>query len=306
MNANSMAVEVQGLTKRYGATTAADNISFDVRVGEILGIVGPNGAGKTTTVECVAGLRVADSGTICVLGLDPASQARELRHRVGIQLQSAALPDDILVAEALDLFRSFYRAGADWRALADTWGLGDKLRSRFSTLSGGQKQRLFIALALINDPQLLFLDEITTGLDPQARRTTWEMIQRLRQEGKTVVLVTHFMDEAERLCDRVAIIDHGRLVALDTPGALIRSLGSEQRICFPANAKADLDALRRLPGVTAVEQSNGDTVVKGTGSLLLTVAGALLQWDVSPDALRLERASLEDVFLGLTGRRIRE
>ena len=219
-------VSVRDLRKSYGATRAVDGVSFDVRGGEVFGIVGPNGAGKTTTVECLIGLRGPDSGSVRVLGLDPRVNARELRLRSGVQLQGAALPEGIRVWEALALFASLYPRPADWRELLRDWGLEEKRNARFSSLSGGQRQRLFVALALVNRPEIVFLDELTSGLDPQARRASWDMVDGLRARGTTVVLVTHAMEEAEALCDRVAIIDHGQVVALDTPRRLIDSLAA--------------------------------------------------------------------------------
>jgi ABC-2 type transport system ATP-binding protein len=214
-------IEITQLSKRYGDRPVVDDVSFTVEAGEIFGVVGPNGAGKTTTVECVAGLRRPDGGTVRVLGLDPARDRAELRRRVGVQLQESQLPDRLKVWEALDLYRSFYPEPADARALLADVGLTDKRNTVFSKLSGGQKQRLSIALALIGNPRLAILDELTTGLDPQARRDTWQLVRDIRDRGVTVVLVTHFMDEAERLCDRIAVVNGGRLVALDTPAALI-------------------------------------------------------------------------------------
>ena len=213
-------IEVQHLHKRYGDTMAVDDVSFTVEEGEIFGILGPNGAGKTTTVECIEGLRTPDGGAISVLGLDPQRDRAELTQRLGVQLQDSQLPDRLRVAEALELYGSFYRTPADWRALMDVLGLADKRDTRFGKLSGGQKQRLSIALALVGSPQVAVLDELTTGLDPQARRDTWALIEGIRDRGVTIVLVTHFMEEAERLCDRVALIDAGRVVALDTPAGL--------------------------------------------------------------------------------------
>src|SRR5690606_675587 len=225
-------IEVRNLHKRYGATVAVDDVSFTVEAGEIFGILGPNGAGKTTTVECVAGLRVPDRGEIRVLGLDPRHDRAALRQRVGVQLQESRLPERLRVGEAIALYRSFYPQPADGDQLLEMLGLTDKRRSRYRDLSGGQKQRLSIALALIGRPTVAVLDELTTGLDPQARRETWELVERVRDSGVTIILVTHFMDEAERLCDRVAVIDTGRVVALDTPAGLIARAGGQQRIRF--------------------------------------------------------------------------
>ena len=241
MGTETPVVVVKDLRKAYGACVAVDGISFSIGSGEIFGIVGPNGAGKTTTVECLAGLRRQDSGSISVLGLDPRVRPRELRTRIGIQLQEAALPDDIKVWEALRLFASLYPVRGDWKMLLETWGLGEKRNARFASLSGGQKQRLFIALALVNDPEVLFLDELTSGLDPQARRSTWGLIDTLRDRGRTVVLVTHAMDEAEALCDRVAIVDRGRLVALDTPPRLIGMIRAKKRANSGRRGPASLE-----------------------------------------------------------------
>jgi ABC-2 type transport system ATP-binding protein len=300
------AIQVEHLHKTYAKTVAVDDLSFEVHSGEIFGIVGPNGAGKTTTVECLMGLRRADGGRLSVLGLDPQRQERELRMRIGVQLQQAALPEDLKVWEALDLFASLYPHPVDWQALLETWGLAEKRGARFAGLSGGQKQRLFIALALVNDPELVFLDEITTGLDPQARHTTWDLVEKLREHGKTVVLVTHFMDEAERLCDRVAIVDHGSLVALDSPQKLIQGLNAPGKVIFGANKQFDYAWLRDVPGVADVARQNGSVVVTGSGPLLARVASALGEKGQVPGDLHGEQATLEDVFLALTGKKIRD
>ena len=225
-------VKVEGLRKTYGSTIAVEDVSFEVFEGEIFGMVGPNGAGKTTTIECLEGLRKPDGGTIRVLGVDPQHDGQVLRTRTGMQLQQSNLPERMKVWEALDLYASFYPKAADWKKLLTQLGLEEKRNAPFAKLSGGQKQRLFIALALLPDPQLVFLDELTTGLDPQARHAIWDLVRDVRSKGKTVLLTTHFMEEAERLCDRVAILDHGRIVALDTPAALIRGLGVEERVVF--------------------------------------------------------------------------
>ena len=210
-----------------------------MRQGEIFGMVGPNGAGKTTTIECIEGLRRPDGGTVRLLGMDPARDRRQVAERIGIQLQESALPPRLRVGEALGLFGSFYERQADAAGLLDRMGLAEKRRAPFGKLSGGQKQRLFIALALVNQPEVVFFDELTTGLDPQARRSMWDLVREIRDPGCTVVLTTHFMEEAERLCDRVLIMDHGRIVALDTPEALIRSLGVERRLVFTLPARED-------------------------------------------------------------------
>ncbi len=302
----TIAIEVQGLRKSYGPVRAVDGVSFSVGMGEIFGMVGPNGAGKTTTTECVEGLRRPDGGTIRVLGLDPRRDGYELRRRIGIQLQEAALPDRLRVREALDLFASFYPRRTDGDRLLEQLGLAEKRNAPFEKLSGGQKQRLFIALALINDPELVFLDELTTGLDPQARRAMWDLVRGIRDQGKTVFLTTHYMEEAERLCDRVAIIDHGRIIALDTPENLIRSLGAENRVVFSTDGW-DGQALRQVPGVTRMERIGDRMVVYGRGEGLVGgVVGLLEREGVHFRDLRTEQPTLEDVFLALTGREMRE
>jgi ABC-2 type transport system ATP-binding protein len=299
-------ISVNHLHKAYGATVAVDDISFDVAQGEIFGIVGPNGAGKSTTVESVMGLREPDSGSVSVLGLDPKTQRTTIAQRIGIQLQQAALPERIKVWEALDLYASFYDHTIPWEPLLEEWGLADKRNARFTNLSGGQKQRLFIALALLNDPEVVFLDELTTGLDPQARRSTWDMVADIRDRGKTVVLVTHFMDEAEALCDRVAIIDHGNIIALDTPAQLIAQVDDELRVTFEVEGLFSAEILTKLPQVTDVTSNGRRWTVRGSANgLLSAVVIALEQHAVRVTNLQTERASLEDVFITLTGRQIR-
>lgn len=298
-------IEVKNLRKVYGSTVAVEDVSFDVQEGEIFGIIGPNGAGKTTSVETAIGLRKPDRGSVKVLGMDPAGQRHAVSQHIGIQLQQAALPDRMKVWEALDLFASFYDHTIPWEPLLEEWGLGDKRDAYFGKLSGGQKQRLFIALALLNDPKIVFLDELTTGLDPQARRATWALVQNIRKRGKTVVLVTHFMDEAEALCDRIAIIDQGRIVALDTPQALIERVGKGMRVLFTAPAGFKPTTLQALPNVTEVTQQANKITVHGHGALLATIATALAQQNITPTDLRTERTDLEDVFIALTGRKIR-
>jgi ABC-2 type transport system ATP-binding protein len=294
-------VTVEHLRKAYGPVVAVDDISFAVEEGEIFGLLGPNGAGKTTTVECLQGLRRADSGTLRVLGLDPQTQGRELRGRVGSQLQESALPDRIRVWEALDLFGSLTPGAADWRLLLEQWGLAGKRKASFASLSGGQRQRLFVALALVNEPQVVFLDEMTTGLDPAARRVAWELVEAIRSRGTTVVLVTHFMDEAERLCDRLVIVDHGRVVASGRPQELIDLHAPQVLVRFTSGA-ADLDFLYRVPGVEAVTRRGDRVEVAGTGPVLALVAAALVERGIVPSDLRAGRASLEEVFLRLTSR----
>jgi ABC-2 type transport system ATP-binding protein len=294
-------IQVSQLRKQYRDHVAVHDVSFNVERGEIFGMVGPNGAGKTTTVECVTGLRTPDAGQITVLGLDPQRDRSELRQRVGVQLQSSALPDKLKVWEALDLYASFYRRPAPWPALLDQLGLVDKRNATFDKLSGGQKQRLSIALALVGQPEVAVLDELTTGLDPQARREVWRLLQQIRASGVTILLVTHYMEEVERLCDRVAVIDAGRVVALDTPAGLVARARRQQHLRFRPSAAFDPARLADLPEVTHVVQAGDQIVVTGNGNLLHAVSAALLQAQVTPDNLRVEQPTLEDAFLSLTG-----
>jgi ABC-2 type transport system ATP-binding protein len=295
-------IEVRQLHKSYGDTLAVDDVSFTVQEGEIFGILGPNGAGKTTTVECIEGLRTPDRGEISVLGFDPRRDRAELTQRLGVQLQDSQLPDQLQVAEALKLYSSFYRAPADWHALLDMLGLADKSRTRFGKLSGGQKQRLSIALALVGSPEVAVLDELTTGLDPQARRDTWTLIEGVRALGVTIVLVTHFMEEAERLCDRVALIDAGRVVVVDTPAALTERVQVEQRIQFRPSVPLDDGLLTSLPDVTSVIHRGDVVVVTGNSNALNAVTSVLARNQIVAQQLRVEQASLEDAFVALTGR----
>lgn len=297
-------IQVNNIRKAYGSTVAVDDISFNVREGEIFCIVGPNGAGKSTTVESVIGLRKPDQGSVRVLGLDPQAN-NDLRQQIGIQLQQANIPDRIKVWETLDLFSSFYRKTVPWEKLLEDWGLTEKRNTAFTNLSGGQKQRLFIALALLNDPEVVFLDELTTGLDPQARRATWEQVNAIREKGKTVVLVTHFMEEAEELADRVAIIDHGRIVAIDSPDKLVNDLKAGVRVRFTKPTGFEADSLRGVDEVTKIDGNGRQVIVHGNGPLLAKVATALAAQDITPTDLHVEQANLEDVFLAHTGRRIR-
>jgi len=301
------AVSIDHLAKSYGDVRAVDGVSFEVRSGEIFGMVGPNGAGKTTTIECLEGLRRPDGGKIRVLGLDPQRQGYELRERIGVQLQEGSLPDRLRVAEAMEIFASFYRKPVDWRPLLDQIGLVDKSKAAFGKLSGGQKQRLLIALALVNDPELVFLDELTTGLDPQARRAMWDMVKGIRDRGKTVFLTTHYMEEAEHLCDRVAIIDHGKIVALDSPQNLIASLNAENRVVFSVKEKVDEAVFRKIPGVTRVEQSQDRVIIYGKGDgLLVRIVMALDTGRIGFRDLRTEQPNLDDVFISLTGKEMRD
>jgi ABC-2 type transport system ATP-binding protein len=293
-------IAVENLRKTYGATVAVDDISFEVSEGEIFGMLGPNGAGKTTTVEILQALRQPDSGSISVLGYDPRHEATALRWQIGSQLQESALPDRMKVWEALDLFASVTPDALDWRVLLEQWGLDDKRKSSFASLSGGQRQRLFIALALVNNPRVVFLDEMTTGLDPAARRVAWDLIRSVRDRGTTVVLVTHFMDEAEKLCDRLAIVNRGRIAAMDTPQGLITEYASEVRVIF-STGRIDLSFLDEIPEVTQVNRSGPRVEVEGSGAVLAKVAANLMQNGIVPADLRLEQPTLEDVFLNITG-----
>ena len=297
-------IEVEDLVKRYGDRTVVDRVSFTVEQGEIFGILGPNGAGKTTTVECIEALRTPDSGRIRVCGLDPQRQENELRHLLGAQLQESELPDKLTVGETMELYSSFYRAPSDWRELLGTLNLIDKIDTRFQRLSGGQKQRLAIALALLGDPRVAVLDELTTGLDPNARRDTWELVESVRDRGVTILLVTHFMEEAERLCDRLAVIDAGRVVAIDTPAGLVARVNDNQRIRFRLSGDFDPAVLTVLPEVTSAGRAGNQVVVTGTGDLLLAVTNALARAQILAADLRIEQASLEDAFVALTGRPI--
>lgn len=294
-------IAVDNLVKRYDNITVVDGVSFTVEKGEIFAILGPNGAGKTTTVESIAGLRRPDSGQISVLGLDPQDDAAEMRERVGIQLQESTLPDRIKVWEALDLYSSFYREPAHWPDLLDQLGLTEKRDTKYAKLSGGQKQRLSIALALVGNPQIAILDELTTGLDPQARRDTWAVVEQLRDRGVTIVLVTHFMEEAERLADRVALIDSGKLVALDTPAGLVSRADDVQRIRFRPSSPIDESELADLPEVTEVDRVGEQLVVTGVGNMLQSVTSYLARKQVIAQQLRVEQVTLDDAFVALTG-----
>ena len=306
---NLPVIQVEHLRKEYNSVVAVDDVSFEVEQGEIFGMVGPNGAGKTSTVECIEGLRAKSSGSIRVMGFDPQRERYDLRPHIGVQLQQSALQDKLKVWEALDLYASFYPRSVDQNALLERVGLTEKRNARFAKLSGGQKQRVFIALALVHDPEIVFLDELTTGLDPQARRSMWEMVCEIRERGKTVFLITHSMEEAERLCDRVAIVDHGHLVALDAPHRLVSNLCAESRIVFTVDGSPDLAPLHALSEVSHVTQVDDQVVVSGKGdgdALLRGVVHALPTSGFRYRDLHTERATLEDVFLQLTGRAIRD
>ncbi|MGW3294369.1 ABC transporter ATP-binding protein [Streptomyces xiamenensis] len=296
------ALDVRHLHKRYGRHVAVEDVSFTVEEGEIFGIIGPNGAGKTTTVESIAGLRTPDSGSVSVLGLDPVKDRAEVRELLGVQLQESSFPDAIKVGEALDLYSSFYRNPADWRELMELLSLTGKRDTRYKALSGGQKQRLSIALALVGNPKVAILDELTTGLDPQARRDTWSLIERVRDTGVTILLVTHFMDEAERLSDRIAVIDGGRVAAVDTPAGLIARASAVQQVRFRVSQPLDMGVLTDLPDVSHVEITGGRWLVTGKGQLLTSVAGALARAQVVAEDLRVDQRSLDDAFVAFTGR----
>jgi ABC-2 type transport system ATP-binding protein len=303
------AIHVAGIRKTYGRTVAVDDVSFDVEPGEIFGLIGPNGAGKTTTMECVEGLRRPDAGAISVLGLNPVRDTYALQERIGVQLQEAQLQKRIKVREAVALWASLYRKQADGDRLIEQLGLGEKRDAWFMTLSGGQKQRLFVALALINDPELVFLDELTTGLDPQARRAIWDLVRGIRQRGKTVFLTTHLMEEAERLCDRVAIIDHGRIVDVGTPAELIRRHCPERTV-FVAVEDDEVMAAGRflaIPQVRSVAPAGPHLVIQGAGDDFVShVIRCVAEHRMRVADFRTEMPTLEDVFLRLTGHTIRD
>jgi ABC-2 type transport system ATP-binding protein len=296
-----MAVRVRGLHKRYGDTVAVDGVSFEVAEGEILGLLGPNGSGKTTTVECVQGLRRADRGEIDVFGVDPQRNGPRVRRLVGSQLQDSALPERIKVWEALRLFSVLSPQGPPWQRSLDDWGLRGQRNTAFGDLSGGQRQRLFVALALVNDPRMVILDEMTTGLDPAARRVAWDLVAAVRERGTTVVLVTHFMDEATRLCDRVLVLAAGRIVAAGTPAALVAGQATGSSVRFTASDDDDLRYLSRVAGVADVRRTGDRVLVTGSGPLLARVAHALVDHGQEPGDLRVELPSLEDAYLALTG-----
>ncbi len=303
----SPVIAVSNLGKRYGRTVAVDDVSLEVFEGEIFGLIGPNGAGKTTTMECVQGNRVPDKGKISVLGLDPQRNANELRQRIGVQHQEAHLQKRIKVWEAVDLWRSLYTKVVDTDALLARLGLEAKRNAWFMTLSGGQKQRLFIALALIHEPEVVFLDELTTGLDPQARRAIWGLVTGIRDRGTTVFLTTHLMEEAERLCDRVAIIEHGRLIEVGTPEELVRKHSPERTVVFTSD---DANVAERMQGLGTVERAEGNGAtytIRGTGDDFVTeVINIIAREGIRVRGFRTEIPTLEDVFLKLTGHAIRD
>ena len=293
-------IEVSALRKSYGGRAVVDGVSFAVEEGEIFGILGPNGAGKTTTVECVEGLRVPDAGRVRVTGLDPVADHAEVARVLGAQLQESELQAKLTVREALELYASFSPHPADWRPLAERLGLTAKLTTRFAKLSGGQKQRLFIALALIGNPRVVVLDELTTGLDPRARRDTWQLIEDVRASGVTVLLVTHFMEEAQRLCDRIAVIDKGRVAALDTPDGLIRRSAGSTVISFTPSAPLDDGDLNVLPALTSVARKDGRITLSGSDETVNAVITLLARNHITAHQLRVSDATLDDAFLDLT------
>ncbi|MDA1103647.1 MAG: ABC transporter ATP-binding protein [Gemmatimonadetes bacterium] len=299
-------ISVSGLGKRYGATIAVADVSLEVHEGEIFGLIGPNGAGKTTTMECIEGLRTPDSGTIAVLGLDPRREAAALQQRIGVQHQEAQLQKRIKVWEAIDLWSALYSRSTEGEELLARLGLEAKRNAWFMTLSGGQKQRLFIALAMIHDPEVLFLDELTTGLDPQARRTIWELITGIRDRGKTVFLTTHLMEEAERLCDRVAIIDHGRLVEVGTPADLVARHCPERTVVVTSD-EIGPGRFAGLPGLRTVTGDGSVYRLRGEGEAFVTqVINFVAKEGIRITGFRSEVPTLEDVFLKLTGHGIRD
>jgi ABC-2 type transport system ATP-binding protein len=300
-------IQVSRIRKTYGSTVAVDEVSLDVHEGEIFGLIGPNGAGKTTTLECIEGLRTPDRGSISVLGLDPFKDVVALQERVGVQLQEAQLQKRIKVWEALDLWASLYRKTVNGDRLLEQLGLSDKRNAWFMTLSGGQKQRLFIALALINDPEVVFLDELTTGLDPQARRAIWDLVRGIRDRGKTVFLTTHLMEEAERLCDRVAIIEHGRIVDIDRPSRLVDRHCPERTVLLATVDASAEQRLRSLPHVHTVLQNDTQFTIRGEGeNLVAEIIECLSEHRIRVTDFRTELPTLEDVFLKLTGHSIRD
>ncbi|MGA7172422.1 MAG: ABC transporter ATP-binding protein [Candidatus Dormiibacterota bacterium] len=293
------AVSIKNLVKRYGGVLAVDDVSFSIQEGEIFGIIGPNGAGKTTTVECISGLRVQDSGSITVFGLSPQRDRYRIREFVGVQLQESSLPPRLRVGEALELFASFYPRPLNPQEVLETLSIKNIERTPFKNLSGGQKQRVSIALALVGNPKIAILDELTTGLDPEARRETWALIERMKERGVTVILVTHFMDEAETLCDRLALIDGGRLIALDTPEAIAAEAGV-QKVRFVPSQPVDDQTLYAIQGVQLVERKDRYLSVSGTGDLAASLINTLAAKGVQVSELEARHGNLDDAFIKLT------
>ncbi len=292
-------ISVSHLVKQYRGRRVVDDVSFSIRRGEIFGVIGPNGAGKTTTVECISGLRVPDAGRVLVSGLSPQRERARVREFLGVQLQESALPPRLRVGEALELFASFYESPLDPRELLDSLAIGDLTRTPFKALSGGQKQRLSIALALVGNPRIAILDELTTGLDPEARRETWAVIESIKGQGVTVVLVTHYMDEAEVLCDRLALINQGRLVALDTPESIALA-ASVSRVTFAPTPTVSDATLLAVPGVETVSHKDRYVTVTGSGDLAGTLIATLSAAGVQLSELEARRGSLDDAFIKLT------
>ena len=302
------AVRVQDVRKRYGAVQAVDGVSFEVAPGEVFGLLGPNGAGKTTTVEMLEGLRAPDSGQLEVLGIDVARNPDDLKQRVGVTLQTAELYPKLTVVEVLDLFRSFYKRSLPTNQLIEFLDLGERRTAQTRQLSGGQRQRLAVALALVNDHEVIFLDEPTTGLDPAARRSLWDLVQKLQGQGKTILLTTHYMEEAEVLCDRLAIMDHGKILALGTVNELVARRFKDRSVRFDEIAALDDDQLKALPGVESIKHDEGETVLY-TQDVPATIGGVLALTEslgVEPGNLGIRRPTLEDLFLDLTGRALRD
>lgn len=302
-------VRVEGLVKKYGEVEAVRGVSFDLHKGEVFGLLGPNGAGKTSTIEMTEGLRQPDAGTVTICGFDPFRSPIEVKQRIGAQLQEMALPEKMKVREAMTLFAGYYQNPESSAKLLDRFTLAEKANATYDNLSGGQKQRLALALALINKPEVVFLDEPTAGLDAQVRHELHQIIQELRAEGRTLLLTTHYIEEAEKLCDRVAIVDHGRIVAMDTPRALVAQSKQSSRIEFSASRDLPESALAKLDQVTKVEaKENGTRLLRTSNSTATLVSLVRLLEKERADLvdLHISRPSLEDLFLELTGTRIRE
>ena len=298
-------VSCAAVSRNFGSFAALEDVSFKVREGEIFGVVGPNGAGKTTLLNCLEGLDRPSSGHVEVLGCDPIKDQHSLAQQIGVQLQSAALPPRLTVQDALELYSAFYERPRPWRELLTDLGIKDKANARVDRLSGGERQRVFVALALINRPRLAFLDELTTALDPQSRRNMWDTVEHVRDSGATVVLTTHYMEEAERLCDRVAIIDHGRLVALDTVTSLIQQHAGDTtaKLILSASPSAEFD-LNGVPGVTSARTEGRELTIRGAADGLQGVLAALAAHRITVTSMSTTTPGLEDVFLALTGRHI--
>ena len=293
------AVSVQHVVKKYGRRVAVNDVSISIHEGEIFGIIGPNGAGKTTTVECISGLRAPDSGSISVYGLSPQKDRNKMREFVGVQLQESQLPPRLKVGEAVRLFASFYSNPLEPDPLLESLGIKEFANSSFKNLSGGEKQRVSIALALVGNPRLAILDELTTGLDPEARREIWSLIESMRDRGVTVILVTHFMDEAERLCDRLALINHGTVIALDTPEAIAAKAGGS-RVRFAPSQPVDDQTLRAIAGVNEIERKERFVTVTGTGDLAGSLVNALAAIGIRVSDLEARTGNLDDAFIKLT------